>query len=319
MVPVFSQPFVKLPLHVDVKQLQKEVAALLELDWLAHPSGFSGNMSLPLVAVNGQYNHDFAISGQMLPTSALALCPYIKQILTYLDVPISRTRLMILDPKAEVSRHYDAGYHWHRRLRVHIPVFTHPDVIFGCADQQRHMGQGEVWCFDHKNWHWVKNNSPYARIHLVIDTKGSPAFFSSYLQGETQSIEIPYTNNNTKPFQLESFFFEVLEPNEISQLITTIRTQLEELGNNNVVYYLKQLEVNWEQVFIEFGHHVKGRTEYQNLIDGMVKEVDRSMLNPKEKSAFDTITTMLSRRNGLPSSHKLGDVELDFNGSEKIM
>ncbi|WP_417790698.1 aspartyl/asparaginyl beta-hydroxylase domain-containing protein [Terasakiella pusilla] len=312
MLPVFNHPFVKLPLHVDIKRLQTEVAALFKLDWLAHPNGFAGNMCLPLIAVNGQYNHDFAIAGQVLPTPALALCPYIKQILAHLNVPISRSRLMMLHPKADVPRHYDAGYHWYRRLRIHIPVFTHPDVIFGCAEQERHMGQGEVWCFDHKNWHWVKNNSPYSRIHLVIDTKGSEDFFSSLLQQETQETEIPYMDDNTS-ISLEPFFFEVLEPDEMSNLIAIIQTQLEERKDIKSATYLKQLEVDWASAFSKFGHQLKGADTYRNLIAGMVKSVDRTRLNQKAKRAFDTIATMLDLRNGLPEFCKLEDIELNFN------
>jgi len=313
MLPAFTQPFVKLPLRADVSRLQSEVAALLDFDWLTHPSGFSGNLTLPLIAVNGQFNHDLSIAGQMLPTPALVSCPYIRQILAYLEVPLSRTRLMMLSPGAEVSRHYDAGYHWYRRLRIHLPVFTHPDVIFGCGGQERHLGQGELWCFDHRNWHWVQNHSQYSRIHLVIDTKASPDFFASFSKRHEQEADILYGEHAAKPMSLEPFAFEVLEPEELSRLIAIMVTQLEEQNQLQSVRLLKELGRNWKHVFLEYRHSVTGEAAYRQIIEEMVSKIDRSVLGEKEDRAFNTIATMLDKRNGSPVFQRLNDIELNFS------
>ncbi|ASK87108.1 aspartyl/asparaginyl beta-hydroxylase domain-containing protein [Sphingorhabdus sp. SMR4y] len=313
MLPVFTQPFVKLPLRVDVSRLQSEVAALLELDWLIHPSGFPGNLTLPLIAVNGQFNHDLSIAGQMLPTPALLSCPYIRQILAYLEVPLSRTRLMMLHSGAEVSRHYDAGYHWYRRLRIHIPIFTHPDVIFGCAEQERHLGQGELWCFDHKNWHWVQNHSQYTRIHLVIDTKASPDFFASLSKRDGQETEIPFGGQVAKSMSLEPYVFEVLEPEELSRLIVIMVTQLEEQNQLESVRLLEALARKWEHAFVEYQHNGAGESAYRQIIEELVKKIDRSLLGEKEDRAFNTIATMLDKSNGTPVFQRLNDMKLNFN------
>lgn len=313
MLPVFTQPFVKLPLRVDVSRLQSEVAALLELDWLTHPSGFPGNLTLPLIAVNGQFNHDLSIAGQMLPTPALLSCPYIRQILACLEVPLSRTRLMMLHSGAEVSRHYDAGYHWYRRLRIHIPIFTHPDVIFGCAEQERHLGQGELWCFDHKNWHWVQNHSQYTRIHLVIDTKASPDFFASLSKRHGQETEIPFGDQTAKSMSLEPYVFEVLEPEELSRLIVIMMTQLEEQNQLESVRLLEALARKWEHAFVEYQHNGAGESAYRQIIEEMVKKIDRSVLGEKADRAFNTIATMLDKSNGTPVFQRLNDMKLNFN------
>jgi Aspartyl/Asparaginyl beta-hydroxylase len=310
MLPLFKQPFMQLPFGVDTQRLQTEVAALLDLEWLAHPEKFSGNLTLPLIAVNGQYNHDFANAGQMLPTPALILCPYIRQVLARLNVQISRTRLMLLRPGAEVSRHYDAGYHWYRRLRIHIPIFTHPDVIFGCAEMQLHMRAGEAWCFDHKNWHWVKNNSPYSRIHLVIDTKGSPDFFMSL--SKTKQVGTPTQNKSDKPISLEPYVYEVLEPNEISNLITIMMKHHSKQKTTESAVFLDQFEKKWKATFLKYGHQPKGEYAYQSLINEMNKNINRSYLNQKERGGFDTIITMLDKRNGTPDYRKLTNININF-------
>lgn len=299
-LPQFTEPFVRLPFELDVKQLQSEVSNLMDMDWLEHPQGFAGNRTLPLVSVSGQYNHDFAISGQMLPTPALHHCPYIRQIMGRLQVPISRTRLMLLAPGAEVLKHFDAGYHWYRRVRIHIPVLTHPEVIFGCADQEIHMQAGDAWCFDHRKWHWVKNNSFFPRVHLVIDTKGSPDFFAYFSPRKERTDNELYQIKKTRSFQLEPYRFEVLEPDEIAELLTNIIGQFELLNEPQVVINLKTLKNKWKTVFNQYGHSIEGEQAYDELIKILVACVEKAQLNHQALSAYGTIITMLDRNNGVP-------------------
>lgn len=303
--PQFAAPFVKLPFELDIKQLQSEVNNLMDMDWLEHPHGFAGNLALPLVSVNGQYNHDFAMSGQMLPTPALHHCPYIRQIMASLQVPISRTRLMLLTPGAEVSKHYDAGYHWYRRVRIHIPVLTHPDVIFGCAEQELHMQAGEVWCFDHRKWHWVKNNSSFSRVHLVIDTKGTPDFFSSFLSTKGRADNEQYEVRKDKSIQLEPYRFEVLEPDEIAYLLSSIIGQFEQLNASQVIVNLNTLKDKWQNVFNQYGHSIEGEKAYDELIRMLAECVEEAKLNHQALRAYGTIFTMLDQNNGVPITASL--------------
>jgi len=299
-VPVFATPFVMLPFELDIKRLQSEVSNLMEMEWLAHPQKFAGNQALPLVSVNGQYNHDFAISGQMLPTPALHHCPYIRRVLASLQVPISRTRLMLLAPGAEVSRHFDAGYHWYRRVRIHIPVLTHSDVFFGCADQKIHMQEGEVWTFDHRKWHWVKNNSSFPRVHLVIDTKGSPELFSYLSSSEERPDNERFYVRKENSFRLEPYCFEVLEPDEVAYLLLSLIECFDALNESQVVLNLKTLKNKWQDVFTLYGHSVEGEKAYGELIRAITSIVDVEKLNQPALNAYGTIATMLDKNNGAP-------------------
>ena len=299
MLPDFKHSFVKLPINFDVARLQREVNNLLEMDWLAHPEGFDGNCSLPLVSVKGQYNHEFAIAGQMLPTSALCKSPYIQHVLTSLNLPISRTRLMLLDKQKDVKRHFDGGYHWYRRLRIHIPVFTHPDVIFGCGTEQVHMSPGEVWCFNHKNWHWVQNDSDFARIHLVIDTKGNHTLFE-YLDDPTTKEFSLFNKRNSASMLLEPYRFEVFEPNEWFALTDQIIESLREHKNIAGIDVLTKCQVQWFDAFRHLGHNQHGEEEYSSIIDTVINTVDRCTLNLGAKLAIDSISSLFHRRNGVP-------------------
>ena len=103
--------------------------------------------------------------------------PYLRQALAGFGVVWSRSRLMRLAPGAGVPEHADINYHWHTRVRVHIPIFTQPQVRFHCDGQAVHMAAGEAWIFDNWRRHHVENGASAPRIHLVADTTGTAAFW----------------------------------------------------------------------------------------------------------------------------------------------
>ena len=113
----------------------------------------------------------------MSPTAWLQQTPYLRQVLAGFGVVWGRSRLMRLAPGATVPEHADINYHWHTRVRLHIPVFTQPEVRFHCDGQSVHMAAGEAWIFDNWRRHHVENRSAAARVHIVADTTGTSAFW----------------------------------------------------------------------------------------------------------------------------------------------
>lgn len=170
-------PFYRLPLTLDVKRLQEEVAALPDEAWHAHPTGYAGNSSVRLISAGGGENDDMV--GDMQPTQWLERMPYVRQILSQLGLVWSRSRLMRLEPGARVPPHSDVSYHWRNRMRLHMPVITDPAVEFRCDDQTVHMEAGSVWTFDNWRPHQVDNRSRITRIHLVADTCGNSKLLDS--------------------------------------------------------------------------------------------------------------------------------------------
>lgn len=169
------RPFFQLPVLFDVARLQAEAAALPAEAWAPHPDGVSGNSAARLISVGGGETDTH--HGQMLPTRWLATMPYARQALAGFGVVWSRSRLMRLAPGAVVPEHADINYHWHSRVRLHIPVFTRPEVRFHCDGQSVHMAAGEAWIFDNWRRHHVENGGSAERIHLVADTSGTAAFW----------------------------------------------------------------------------------------------------------------------------------------------
>ncbi|MET0309628.1 MAG: aspartyl/asparaginyl beta-hydroxylase domain-containing protein [Sphingomonas sp.] len=169
------RPFFQLPVLFDVARLQAEVAALPAKAWVPHPDGVPGNSAARLISVGG--GETDSVHGQMLPTPWLDAMPYVRQALAGFGVVWSRSRLMRLAPGAGVPEHADINYHWHTRVRLHIPIFTRPEVRFHCDGQSVHMAAGETWIFDNWRRHHVENKASTERIHLVADTTGTAAFW----------------------------------------------------------------------------------------------------------------------------------------------
>lgn len=170
-----SRPFFQLPVLFEAARLQAEVEALPTEAWAPHPDRLPGNSAARLISAGG--GETDSVHGQMLPTRWLAAMPYLRQVLAGFGVVWSRSRLMRLAAGASVPEHADINYHWHTRVRLHIPIRTWPEVRFHCDGQTVHMAAGEAWIFDNWRRHHVENKASAERIHLVADTTGTAAFW----------------------------------------------------------------------------------------------------------------------------------------------
>ncbi|MBN8281145.1 MAG: aspartyl/asparaginyl beta-hydroxylase domain-containing protein, partial [Gammaproteobacteria bacterium] len=222
------RPFYRLPVRFDAGRLVAELRTVPADAWAPHPNGIPGNASLRLISAGGGANDD--VAGRMQATEALAALPYIRQVLASFGVVWSRSRLMRLAPGAAVPLHADINYQWFSRVRVHIPIETHPDVAFHCGDEQVHMAPGEAWVFDNWRLHRVENPSPVERVHLVADTSGSAAFWR--LVGEAASPVAGSHEHRFDPAASPTVLTEqvdtpaVMPPAEVDLLLGDLRGEI---------------------------------------------------------------------------------------------
>lgn len=80
-----------------------------------------------------------------------------------------RCILVKLIPFGEIYPHSDEGVGLHLCHRTHIAIQTNPLVNFYVNDEQKHLGEGEIWEIDNTQMHAVVNDSDYDRIHFIID------------------------------------------------------------------------------------------------------------------------------------------------------
>ncbi len=223
-----EQRFYRLPLRFDVERLREEISQFPESAWRPHPTGYAGNTALILISSHGGQNDD--MDCPMQPTEYLARCPYVQQVLASFNTVLGRSRLMRLEGGARVNRHADVAYYWRTRTRIHIPIITDPSISFHCEDEQVHMAAGEAWTFD--NWlnHKVENPSDVTRIHLVVDTVGTAAFWNMLKQAADPRNEaqlVPFKKDQRPRLQLENFDrLPVMAPGELDANLARLEADL---------------------------------------------------------------------------------------------
>ena len=236
--------FIQLPYQFDVARMQQEVNQLASQLWIPHHEGFKGNYSIPLIAKDGQMNNEF--KGPMACTPVLEQCPYLRQVIASFGEIIGRSRLMGLDPGSQVPVHSDINYHWYKRVRIHIPIITKPEVVFHCGEKHVHMQAGESWIFDSWKYHHVQNQSDLFRVHLVIDICGSADFWRMAKSGAVPWIEsrkqvsaprfVEYIPDASPDIQTERFNTPlVMSPGEMDGLAAELLNDVQSVTENKKI------------------------------------------------------------------------------------
>lgn len=273
------RPFIRLPVRFDLERLRAEIATVPPDAWAPHPNHIAGNTSLRLISAEGGENDD--VDGVMRPTPHLAKLPYLRQVLASFGVVWSRSRLLRLDPGADVPEHADINYHWFYRVRVHIPIVTRPEVLFHCGGETVHMSGGEAWLFDNWRLHRVENPTPDARIHLVADTSGSASFWQfAGLGAQPGAADREHRFDAAREHALlteQTALRPVMSPGEVDYLVGDLRTELTptadtpELRARLARYHalLDGFTRDWRQVYSLFGERAEARGQFEHLRDSV--------------------------------------------------
>ena len=274
-----AKPFYRMAVRFDAARLRDEIGALPAEAWAPHPNAIPGNSSLRLISVDGGENDD--VNGVMLPTPHLQSSPYLRQVLASFGVVWSRSRLLRLAPGAEVPEHADINYHWHSRVRLHIPVVTRGEVRFHCGDHSVHMAAGEAWLFDNWRLHRVENPTPDERIHLVADTSGSASFWQFVADGESGSIQTREVTFDPAldrlPLSERTALAPVMSPAEVELLLLDLRAELVPVEDTpeqrgRLLRYqamLESMRCDWRQLYALYGTEREGWTEFVKLRDSV--------------------------------------------------
>ncbi len=277
-------PFIQLPLAFDADVLADEIARLGESAWRPHPQGFPGNSAIPLVARDGNPLSD-AVQGPMRPTPQLEACPYLTQVMHAIGGVWGRSRLMRLSGNAEVTPHVDIDYYWREHMRVHVPIVTQPEVRFHCGDAAVHMAAGECWIFDTWRMHKVINAADRARIHLVADTVGGPAFWEHLGRGRTPGGAMrPWSARHVAPEHghTHGLMFEstnvptVMTPWEVKEHLTFVLDDaLPHAALGQVSQVVGTFHRHWRALWAIFGESREGGAEYRGAAAKFADELER--------------------------------------------
>ena len=167
----------RLPLACDLPKLQADLAAVAPAGWQPHFNTryYDGDWSgIPLRGQPGihvpLYSDPTRTDFADLPT--MADCRYVPELLAQLACPLESVRFLKLASGATIREHRDFGLRFEDgAVRLHVPVHTHPDVAFELDGSAVPMAEGEIWYLNFDLPHRVTNDSPWDRVHLVIDAR----------------------------------------------------------------------------------------------------------------------------------------------------
>lgn len=277
-----DQAFHHLPVLFDAARLEAEVAALPEEAWVPHPDRVPGNSAVRLISADGRETD--AVHGRMRPTPWLEAMPYARQVLAGFGVVWGRSRLMRLAAGAAVPEHADINYHWHTRVRLHVPIVTRPQVRFHCDGRSVHMAAGEAWIFDNWRRHHVENGADVARVHLVADTTGTAAFWRfarADVPPRSQWPLLGWNPDDAAPLLTEcDLRVPVMPPAEVQWLIEDLKTELTPApaasdsaeGEARAARFGRLLDSfvqDWRQLCALHGLGGAGRPDFQRLIEAV--------------------------------------------------
>lgn len=266
--------FIRLPLRFDAARMAEEIAQFAEREWRPHPQGHPGSSALPLVSAYGDAANS-ATKGPMRPTPHLRRTPYLRQVLEAMgESVIGRTRLMRIEGNGEARVHVDTNYYWLQRLRVHVPIVTDPDVRFLCGDDSVHMAPGETWVFDTWRSHNVLNPNPTRRVHLVIDTAGSPELWESIEKPAGDPRFVPFDPAREAVVRYESRNQPVvMSPGEQQALLALYRDSLAAEEQAELAQSIGRFTRAWQRLWSEHGEAAPGWPEYATLRDSFDREL----------------------------------------------
>lgn len=101
-----------------------------------------------------------------------ALAPLLKDIMRRVEGEMLCGVLITkIPPGAGIGIHTDEGWHVDYTDKLYLSLQSEPGAKFGCMAEPAEIlepKQGELWLFDNRKPHWVKNDSYCDRITLIV-------------------------------------------------------------------------------------------------------------------------------------------------------
>jgi ribosomal protein S18 acetylase RimI-like enzyme len=167
---------VRLPLSYNAAALQADAAQFLNEEFIPHfnRAYYEGDWSVvPLRSIGGrpdQIYPDPTATRAYADTPLLDRCPAVREVLGTLQCEFQAVRFLRLKSGSVIKEHRDFQLELEDgEVRLHVPVFTNPDVEFILNGNRVLMNPGELWYCNFNLPHSVANRGATDRIHLVMD------------------------------------------------------------------------------------------------------------------------------------------------------
>ncbi|MEC4895503.1 MAG: sulfotransferase [Oscillatoria sp. PMC 1051.18] len=311
----YSQ-FQQLDLRFDCERVRQEIAQFSNEDWREESVG---KLTIVLVSVGGTINQDFAISGAVKLTKFGENLHYLKQVISALEVPVSRSRLVRLAAKTETAAYTEYNYHWFRHNCIYLAITG--AVTLTVNQEKISLATGEAVISNNFQPYSLSNETEQDCLYLVVETKRLGDWELSIGNWEShspQQVAVPPLQERRESaaasdeISLETASFEVLTPSEIAKLTEVIFAEVEIGEKTFLSQILDEFQRRWSKVFAQFGHSRQGELAYQDLIltfqEQIVPKVNLGLRNSwRGKNAVKVILSMLkTSESKAPKKFKTG-------------
>ncbi len=216
---------IRLPRTYDVERLRSDLAVLRDVSSAPQPGPYHKGewTGIALHSLGGRDSVFPSSPGldQYRETENLHRTPYFKYVLDDLKCPKEVVRILFLPPGGHIKDHFDFHTSFQFGLvRLHLPIITHPDVVFIIDGEPVAMGAGELWYGDFSKVHSVKNDSPIVRVHMVIDVQINEFLLSPFPEDyvsrrRAEGISMTQKAMPTSESELRRFICDFRIPGEL--------------------------------------------------------------------------------------------------------
>lgn len=118
------------------------------------------------------FNDTASVDYPPMTELAGAVYPLVAPLLRVLgSTRLGRVLIVNLKPGGVIDPHEDQGRYAKSYSRLHLVLQSEPGNAFTCEGETVHMAPGELWWFNHRGQHSVRNDSDQPRIHIIIDAQ----------------------------------------------------------------------------------------------------------------------------------------------------
>lgn len=216
---------IRLPRTYNVERLLSDLTVLRDVSSAPQPGPYHKGewTGIALHTIGGKDSVFPSAPGldQYRETENLRQTPYFKSVLEGLKCPKEVVRILFLPPGGHIKDHFD--FHTSFQfglLRLHIPIVTHPNVVFVIGGERVTMAPGELWYGDFSKVHWVRNDSPVVRTHMVIDVQINDFLLSLFPEDyvsrrRAEGISMTQSAMPTSESELRRFICDFRIPGEL--------------------------------------------------------------------------------------------------------
>ena len=167
---------------------------------------------------------------------AEAVYPLVAPILRQLgSTTLGRVMIVELKPGGYIDPHEDQGKYARTFSRFHLVLTSDPGNTFTCDGETVHMAPGELWWFNHRGEHQVRNDSTTPRIHIIFDAV-------------VPGIQVPALTSVTKNPAAGVRIVEMPMTGRIDEMWSLLAAHWDEVAKNKEVMVLKPDRARYEQL-----------------------------------------------------------------------